>query len=162
MASLEQVERGEELVMAGDFAAADAAFTQAMRLRGGEMAWHAYDAYAAVYSGPGVRRWGQRVMEFEFPRQSAPGIEVDPHVFGPYPYLDNDIMAIDAGFVIDSDDDARARSALEAAQERLALVATDGVEYPDWDAVHAAEANDIWTTVVHLFEYPDEIGRAHV
>lgn len=119
-------------------ALADHEFAAAVQLGGFPMAWRARDLHAIGGTGAGVRLWGTTAIDAEFPLPSVPGIDVDPQLFGPFPFDADDVLAFDTSVLVVSADRRAATAALNAARERLAMVDESGHEFADTSHVDIA------------------------
>lgn len=77
----------------------------------------------------GARRWGARALSEAFPDESADGLRVDPHIFGPFPKDEPAVLGFDTSVLVRTSQVDQARTALQNCSTRFMTVSYRGEEY---------------------------------
>lgn len=80
-----------------------------------------------------ARVWGARAMVQAFPDESADGLRVDPHIFGPYPVNEASVLGFNTSVLVQTSQRDQARAALARCSSRFLNVSLSGHEYASYD-----------------------------
>lgn len=125
------------------------------------------DGYASEYSkavenddAVGARLWGARYLSEVFPDESADGLRVDPHMFGPFPENERGVYGFATSVLVRTTQQDQAQDALARCSVRFRTISYTGGEFESSEEFEASLGDVMQGTDDDIPKWvSDPIGR---